>query len=216
MTVYDKLHEKSIRDIHAYCLRVSERNKKHILSVLSVMFSSLSSVLEIGSGSGELAVYFASHNPQLAWYTSDHLSNLAAISKIVENSHLSNLPPPFELDMSQPDWPDATTDAVFTANTLHMLDHDELSQLFVNVAASLKKWGGFVVYGSFVYDESFSIGYDGRLDAWLKDLDPESGLYHFNDVLAIARKNGMHLVMDYDMPEHYRILHFVKIKSDSC
>src|SRR5579883_932898 len=106
-----------------------ERNRGPILEVLRDHFADRRHVLEIGSGTGQHAVHFAAALPQLIWQTSDVDSNLPGIRLWLEEAGLPNLPPPIALDVTGP-WPDERFDAIFTANTLHIMSWPEVRDLF--------------------------------------------------------------------------------------
>lgn len=198
-------------DIRFYGMIVSEKNKAHMLKVITPIFSSLTSVLDIGSGTGQHAIYFAKNMPHILWYTSDCLKYLDDIKASVINASLSNIREPFELDIAKSPWPKIDIDAVFTANTFHMMSNSNIIRFFAGVSSLLKKWGSFIVYGPFIYKASFLIKSDEQLNKWLKNRGAHCEIKHFDDVVALAADNGLKLIMDYDMPDNNRMLHFVKM-----
>ena len=82
-----------------------ERNRDPILAVLRAHFADRARVLEIGSGTGQHAVYFAAAMPYLVWQTSDVSENLPGIRAWLAEAKLSNTPPPIELDVAEGNWP---------------------------------------------------------------------------------------------------------------
>lgn len=188
-----------------------DQNKDPILSVISPLFSSLSRVLEIGSGTGQHAVYFAEKMPKLSWYTSDCLPYLDGINAWLASSALPNVMPPFELDVTNSQWPELTIDAVFTANSVHIMHQQDVVNLINGVGKLLKQNGSLVIYGPFNYNDSYTSESNARFDQWLKDRDALSGIKHFEDIESLAIDNGMKLVTDYEMPANNRILHFIKV-----
>jgi len=187
-----------------------DQNKKPILSVIKPLFSSISNVLEIGSGTGQHAVYFAEKMPHLNWHTSDCIAYLEGINHWLRDAGLKNTIPPFELDVSTSEWPELKPDAVFTANSVHIMDHDNVVNLMQGVGAILEKHGCFVIYGPFNYNNEYTSKSNKKFDRWLKDRDPSSCIKDFESLELLAIENGMQLVKDYEMPANNRILHFVK------
>ena len=187
-----------------------DQNKDFILSVISPLFSSISGVLEVGSGSGQHAVYFAEKMPHLKWYTSDCIAYLDGINKWLSDSELPNIVPPFELDVTNSQWPDLSIDAVFTANSLHIMHQQDVVNFISGVGKLLQQQGHLLIYGPFNYNGSYTSESNARFDQWLKDRDPLSGIKHFEKIESLAIDNDMKLVTDYEMPANNRILHFIK------
>jgi cyclopropane fatty-acyl-phospholipid synthase-like methyltransferase len=182
-----------------------DRNRDPILEVLRVRFADRRRVLEIGSGTGQHAVHFAAALPQLTWQTSDLEANLTGIRLWLEEVRLPNLPPPLALDVFGP-WPDATFDAVFTANTLHIMSWEAVRALFSALPGVLTEDGVLAVYGPFNYDGTFTSPSNAAFDAWLKRRSPASGIRDFGAVDALARSCGLTLVEDRAMPANNRAL----------
>ncbi len=187
-----------------------DQNKDAILSVISPLFFSLSNVLEIGSGTGQHAIYFAEKLPQLRWHTSDCLSYLDGINMWLADAGLANALPPFELDVSRSQWPQLEVDAVFTANSIHIMQQQDVVNLINGVGKLLKQKGSFVIYGPFNYDGRYTSTSNENFDQWLKQRDAFSGIKHFEEIESLANSNNMQLVTDYEMPANNRILHFIK------
>ena len=114
-----------------------ERTRDPILEVLRVHFADVRRVLEIGSGSGQHAVHFAAAMPWLQWQCSDRTEYLPGIRAWLDEAGLPNTPAPVELDVAHGSWPAAGFDAVFTANTLHIMGWDEVEALFVDLGEML-------------------------------------------------------------------------------
>lgn len=187
-----------------------DQNKEVILSVLSPILSPCSDVLEIGSGTGQHAVYFAERLPHLIWRTSDCQPYLDGINTWVSDACLPNLKKPFELDVSKSVWPAMEIDAIFTANSIHIMHQNDVENLIRCAAAILNKNGSFIVYGPFNYAGAYTSESNARFDDWLKDRDQLSGIKHFEDIDQKAINSGLKLVKDYSMPANNRILHYIK------
>lgn len=187
-----------------------DQNQDHILSIISPLFSSVKSVLEIGSGTGQHAIYFAERMPQLKWYTSDCQDYHVGINSWLSDSGVKNVESPFELNVSTSKWPIFNVDAVFTANSVHIMSDHDVTNLIKGVGALLKSKGSFVIYGPFNYNGEYTSESNQRFDQWLKERDAASGIKHFEEIVAQAESNGMSLATDFEMPANNRILHFIK------
>jgi cyclopropane fatty-acyl-phospholipid synthase-like methyltransferase len=182
-----------------------DRNREPILEVLRDHFADRRDVLEIGSGTGQHAVHFAAALPQLTWHTSDVDSNLPGIRLWLEEAGLPNLPPPLALDVTGP-WPQKRFDAIFTANTLHIMGWPEVCALFAALPQVLTADAVLAVYGPFNYDGRFTSQSNASFDAWLKQRAAHSGIRDFAAVHELARSIGFELVEDRAMPAHNRTL----------
>lgn len=183
-----------------------EQNREPILAVLRVAFAERQRVLEIGSGTGQHAVYFAPELPHLVWQTADVRAHHPGIHAWLAEAALPNVLPPLELDVNQNPWPGGRYDAVFSANTLHIMGWPEVERFFAGVGALLEPGGVLVVYGPFNYNGRFTSESNARFDIWLKARDPASGVRDFEAVDALARAQGLLLQHDIAMPANNRSL----------
>lgn len=183
-----------------------ERNRDPILEVLRTAFADARSVFEIGSGTGQHAVYIAAALPQLVWQTADLPAQHAGILAWIADSGLANVRAPLALDLTRPDWPAGPVDAAFTANTLHIVSWTSVQRLFEGVARLLRPGGVFCVYGPFNYAGRFTSDSNARFDAMLRARDPDSGIRNFEDVRALAEAAGLQLEADHPMPANNRTL----------
>ncbi|MGK0499205.1 MAG: cyclopropane fatty-acyl-phospholipid synthase-like methyltransferase [Oceanicoccus sp.] len=182
-----------------------ENNKAAILEVITPYFSAVAKVLEVGSGTAQHAVYFAEQMPHLIWQTADREEYIPAIESWREWAGLDNLPPPLCLDVNQP-WPLASTPAIFSANTAHIMSWQEVELFFQGIAGVLAEGGIFCLYGPFNYGGQFSSDSNARFELWLKDRNPDSGIRDFEAVNALAEKSGLTLLADHEMPANNRCL----------
>lgn len=182
-----------------------ERNQGPILEVLQRHLGTTRRVLEIGSGTGQHAVHFAAAMPWLAWQCSDRADNLPGIAAWRDEAALANTPPAIELDVDGP-WPGNGFDAVFTANSLHIMGWPQVEAFFAGVGKVLQEDGLLIVYGPFNYGGEFTSDSNRAFDQWLKDRDPASGIRDFEAVDALARGVGLCLVEDNAMPANNRCL----------
>lgn len=192
--------------IHKPYSESCEQNREPILAVLRDAFADRSRLLEIGSGTGQHAVYFAAELPQLVWQTADVRAYHPGIHAWLDEAALPNVLPPLELDVYQTRWHSGRYDAVFSANTLHIMGWPEVERFFAGVGEVLEPGGVLVVYGPFNYNGQFTSDSNARFDAWLKARDPASGVRDFEAVDALARAQGLVLQRDVAMPANNRSL----------
>ncbi|RUM93483.1 MAG: methylase [Thiothrix sp.] len=183
-----------------------DQNRDPILQVIQPLFKDRKNVLEIGSGTGQHAVYFAQKMPQLVWHTSDKTENHQGILAWMEEAALDNVRAPISLDVSRDEWPNTAIEAVFSANTAHIMSWPEVEALIAGVGAQLTNNSLFVLYGPFNYGGKFTSDSNARFDQWLKDRDPQSGVRDFEALDRLALKAGMTLENDFEMPANNRIL----------
>ncbi len=183
-----------------------ERNREPILSVLRRWFADRRRVLEIGSGTGQHAAYFAAALPQLQWQASDREEHLPGIRQWLDEAALPNTPPPLALDVAQGPWPQACFDAAFSANTLHIMGWPEVEACFAGLGDVLADDAVLTVYGPFNYGGDYTSASNREFDAWLKARDPRSGIRDFEAVDALARGIGLTLAEDAAMPANNRCL----------
>lgn len=183
-----------------------ERNKDPILAVLHEAFADRTRVVEIGAGTGQHAVHFARHLPHLAWQPTDRQEYLDGLAARVAAEGPPNLAPPLELDVLRQPWPPLRGDAVFSANTLHIMSWPAVEALFAGLPGVLEPGGVLAVYGPFKYGGRFTTASNAEFDAMLRERDPESGLRDLETVNALARGAGLRLQADHAMPANNQLL----------
>ena len=182
-----------------------DRNQGPILEVLKGCFSDRKQVLEVGSGTGQHAVYFAAAMPWLTWQTADMAESLPGIRMWLDEAGLPNLPPPLELEAGGP-WPKGPYDAVFSSNTLHIMGWPEVQKLFAALDAVMGPDAVLAVYGPFNYEGRFTSESNAQFDVWLKQRSAASGIRDFEAVNALAESIGLRLLADHAMPANNRTL----------
>ena len=183
------------------------RNRDAILSVLRVYLAECRRVLEIGSGTGQHAVHFAAALPHLQWQTSDLPENHAAIQAWIDASQLGNVLPPLALDASDASgWPAQVFDAVFSANTLHIMSWSNVQSLFAHLPRVLAPAATVVVYGPFNIRGQFTSPSNAEFDRQLRSDDPVRGIRDLEAVQALAAQAGLLPVADIEMPANNRCL----------
>lgn len=183
-----------------------DQNREPILAVIQPLFAPLERVLEIGSGTGQHAVYFGAAMPHLTWYTSDCPEYHDGILQWLAEAALPNVRSPLVLDVARSSWPALAVEGVFSANTAHIMHWPEVQAMFAGVGRLLPGDGLFTLYGPFNYDGCFTSDSNARFDAWLKGRDPGMGVRDFEALDRLASEAGMTLREDYAMPANNRIL----------
>lgn len=187
-----------------------ENNKTYIGDVLQEYFSEPGSVLEIGSGSGQHAVYLAERFPHLHWMPSDVAENISGISLWCEEYPGTNLAKPMVLNVRDCTEAPASVDYVFSANTAHIMSWPEVQMCFALIARCLQSGGRFCLYGPFNYEQQYTSESNKNFDQWLKSRDPQSGIRDFEAIVALANSEAMQLLADVAMPANNRCLVFAK------
>ena len=183
-----------------------ENNKHAVLDVLRVELAEVAGVLEIGSGTGQHARFFAEQLPGLCWQASDLAANLAGIESWREGFAGDNLPAPLELDVRAGDWSVPVPAAVFTANSLHIMAWAGVQALFVGLARHAPAASRLLVYGPFNYGGKYTSESNARFDTWLASQHPDSAIRDFEAVDALAVAAGYELHADHTMPANNRLL----------
>lgn len=185
-----------------------ERNKEPILEQLARLIKPPARVLEVGSGTGQHAAHFAAHLPGIIWQSSDVTDNLAAIQYWIDATPLANLPQPVELDVLACQWPAGPFDAVFSANTAHIMSWSAVEAMFAGVQKLLAVNGPFLLYGPFNYAGQFTSEGNRQLDSWARDTFPGAGLRDFEVICELAASYGLKFEGDHRMPANNRLLEF--------
>lgn len=187
-----------------------ERNQGPILEILKVALAGAESVLEIGSGTGQHAVYLGRRLPHLTWQTGDLAEHHAGIRLWLEEADLPNVKQPISLDLDQVPWSFPPYDAIFSANVLHIVSVARVERFFAEVGSLLNTGGTLCLYGPFNYQGAFSSQSNARFDRWLRARDPLSGIRDFEWIETLARARELHLKEDYTMPANNRLLTWLK------
>ncbi len=161
-------------------------------------------VLEIGSGTGQHAVHFAAALPQLVWQASDRDDYLPGLRLWLDEAALPNTPAPLRLDVTGA-WPGGTFDAVFSANTLHIMSWPDVEAFFAALPGATTDDAKLAIYGPFNVDGRFTSDSNAAFDASLKARAPHMGIRDAADVDALARAAGFDLVDDVAMPANNRL-----------
>ena len=189
------------------------QNQQAILDVLKIELQQQQRLLEIGSGTGQHAVYFSRHFPQLQWQTSDLGIHHPGIQAWIDDSGLDNVMTPLQLNVMQAeDWPDTQYDVIFSANAVHIMSWLAVEAMFSGIGRVLNANGKLILYGPFNYAGQYTSESNARFDLWLKQRDPESAIRDFEALDQLAIEQCMSLIQDYAMPANNRILIWQKLQ----
>lgn len=183
-----------------------ERNKDPILEVLRAAFKDCRSVLEIGAGTGQHAVHFAQNLPWLRWQPTDRAEYLDGLAARIAAEAPPNLEAPIELDVLLGPWPAISADAMFSANTLHIMSWPAVEALFAGLPGVLDAGAVLAIYGPFRYRGQFTTPSNAEFDRGLRARDPASGVRDFEAIDALAHRAGFAFVADHAMPANNQLV----------
>jgi cyclopropane fatty-acyl-phospholipid synthase-like methyltransferase len=184
----------------------AERNKAPILAKLTKEFAQARHILEIGSGTGQHALYFAAHLPHLSWQPTDTGEYLPVLRERVRLEGGVNLRAAIELDVRADPWPVEAADGIFSANTLHIMSWSSVQEFFRGAGSVLGNPGVLCVYGPFRYGGRYTSESNAVFDDYLRNRDPESGIRDFEALEGLARQRGLELAADHAMPANNQLL----------
>ena len=181
-------------------------NRQPIMAVLAPRLSGCGALLEIGSGTGQHAVYFGAELGHLRWQTSDRVENHPGIHAWLDEAGLANVLAPLALDVLADPWPPGPYDAVFSANTAHIMPTAAVEAMFTGVGRVLAPGGLFLLYGPFCYQGRHTAPSNARFDEWLAARDPAMGVRDVGWLGELAAAADMTLAEDIEMPVNNRTL----------
>lgn len=176
------------------------RNAPPILEVLQRELRGCRDVLEIGSGTGQHAVAFAEAMPHLVWQTSELAEHHAGINAWIAHAALDNVLPPFELDVRQADLDPASFDAVYSANTAHIMSIAAVQRMFSLVGDVLRADGVFCLYGPFRIGGTFNTASNEAFDRSLRERAAEMGIRDIETLDEFGVGGGLHRQSLYALP----------------
>jgi len=186
-------------------------NKEPILRVLQEVLPPCGVVLEIGSGTGQHAVHFATHLPQHIWQPTELCGNFPSIRAWARERQLPNLRSPLELNLiADTDWPVTSAHAVVCINTIHIVAWRGVVKLFMGAAKILEPGGVLYVYGVCRYATRPLEPSNQAFDELLRARDPEAGVRDFEAIDQLAKDNGFSLLCDRSMPGNNRSIAWIK------
>jgi SAM-dependent methyltransferase len=194
-----------VRPVALPCSEACERNGPPILAVLQPVLRDARAVLELGSGTGQHAVRFAAAMPWLTWQPTEVAARIDALAARVTLEGTANLNPPQVLDVSAGDWPQRTFDAVFTANTLHIIGWPQVDALLRGAASVLAPGGVLAAYGPFRYGTRHTAASNESFDRMLRERDAASGVRDALEVDDLATGYGLLAEADHALPANNRL-----------
>lgn len=197
----------------------AKRNRAPILDVLEKHLPSSGTILEIASGSGEHAVYFAPNFPQLNWQTTNlDEAQMDSVIDWIANAPSSNLLPPIKLDatasiwpIESPGYPATPITAILNSNMIHISPWNVCEGLLAGAGRTLESSGRLFLYGPFKIEGQHTALSNEEFDVWLKDKDPEFGIRDQRDVVIEAKKYGLLHMETIPMPANNFIQIFERI-----
>ena len=187
----------------------TERNREPILAVLRRVLPSNAHVLEIASGTGQHAVYFATALPHTHWQPSDiERECLDSIAAWTASTGCTNVAPPLRLDVTAEAWPVGMFDAILSANMIHIAPWRACVGLMRGAGAHLTHGGVLILYGPFKIGGEHTAPSNAAFDVDLKLRDPAWGVRDLDDVVAEAKANGLVLDDRVSMPANNQTLVF--------
>ena len=181
----------------------TQRNKWPILDILSKELIENANILEIGSGTGQHAIFFAEKLPLITWFTSDLEGNHAGIRLWLEAYHGSNVRLPINLEMGVNDHSfNKKFDHIFSSNTSHIMSYEAVKRMFSMTGRLLPLGGKFYLYGPFNINDQFTSKSNQEFDSMLKNQDSLMGLRDIGKLDILAKKVGMSKYDFHEMPSN--------------
>jgi len=177
------------------------RNRAAILDVLKRVLPPRGLVLEIASGSGEHAAYFAKALPSLTWQPTDADARaLASIAAHRANAGAPNLLAPLALDVTSSRWPVARADALVCINMIHITPWAASEGLMAGAARILPAGGVLYLYGPYRIDGRHTAPSNQEFDTWLRSQNAQWGVRDLADVTDLASRDRLDLAETVPMP----------------
>ncbi len=183
-----------------------ERNQQPIFEQLQGFLADSRHVLEVGSGSGQHALFFARRMAWLNWQPTELAMNYEVLRANLMAEGGDNILLPRMLDVCQSRWDVDQADVIFTANTLHIMGWPQVECFFAGAAANIEPGGQLIVYGPFRYNGEYTSASNAEFERWLQQRDPASGIRNFEAVNELADAAGLKLRADVTMPANNQLL----------
>ncbi len=191
------------------------RNSQPILDVIRHEFRRSGTLLEVGSGTGQHAVKFAAELGHLVWQTSDREQNHQGILAWLDDAALSNVQPPLLLDVLSNEWPQAKYDAVFSANTAHIMSISAVQKMFALVGKVLHSGGSFCLYGPFMQVGKCNSPSNAAFDRSLRSGDSTMGIRNLEDLDRMGVVNNLRRIRLYALPANNHLAVWAKADQES-
>lgn len=188
----------------------SERNKQPIFRVVDTLLPEGARVLEIGAGTGQHAEFFTLKRPDLDWLATDVGARIADLEGV---AHATGSPPRFRvepLELGQDDWPDGPFDAVFTANTLHIMPWPNTARLIEGASRLLSPAGLLICYGPFKAQGRHNADSNIEFDQSLRARDPLMGIRDLVELRRLGEQFALPVRSEISLPANNRLIVFGK------
>jgi SAM-dependent methyltransferase len=177
------------------------RNRAPILAVLRRVLPRRGLVLEIASGGGEHAAYFAQHLPDAQWQPTDaDAEMLESIAAHRDGADAANLLAPLQLDVTAAHWPIERADAMVCNNMIHISPWSSSEGLIAGAERTLPRDGVLYLYGPYQIDGRHTAPSNQDFDARLRAQNPQWGVRDLTDVTKLAQRHGLTLAETVAMP----------------
>ncbi|TLU65275.1 DUF938 domain-containing protein [Thalassotalea litorea] len=188
-----------------------ERNKQVILEQIAARLKQHSTVFEVGSLSGQHALHFTQHRPDIRWQCSDIKPHLAPLANNIRDFGGDNLLAPVHLDLiDAKTWQQTQMDCLYTANTLHIVAPALVERFFTLAQSIVKSGGTLMIYGPFKYQGQYTSSSNAEFQQWLLDRDPQSGIRDIEWIESLAANSNFSLHEDIAMPANNQLLIFYR------
>lgn len=178
----------------------SERNKRPILECLRLVAPQQGEVLEIGSGTGQHAVFFAERLPGLSWQASERSEELEGLNARIKREAGVPMPAAICLEIERDPWPNQKFDLVFSSNTCHIMSWSAVQAMMRGVGELLREGGCLCIYGPFNRSGEFTAPSNEDFDRQLRLRHPQMGLRDIEAVEQVGHRQGLVMEAIWDMP----------------
>lgn len=184
----------------------ADRNKEAIGDALSGYFEATENVFEVGSGTGQHAVYLSERFPHLHWQPSDRSEHISAMTQRIAQSGLSSIAAPIELDVSIESSIQGQYSLAYSANTAHIMSLSEVASMFKLLSKVLQSNGYFALYGPFSFGGKHTSSGNENFDAMLKQQSVSMGIRDKAKLDELAFEAGMEFHEQFNLPSNNCVL----------
>lgn len=186
----------------------AERNKEAIYQILK-QYVEAGRLFEVGSGTGQHAIYMSSLFPEVEWFVSDRPYYHSGIKNWMSEYNIPNLKGPLKFVIGEDQFPIKEINYLYTANTLHIMSWKECEIFFYLIGVSRPTY--IFIYGPFNYGGKYTSKSNEAFDFSLKSRDPLSGIRDFESIKEKFNNINYNMICDHEMPANNRLLVFKKI-----